>query len=221
MPLFQLGLTIMPETGVSVGGSGHTGTRADNTILRDGQERPIMPASQVKGRLRHACEALVRAAGIPTCRPPNPEQVCPQDLSITNPPCLICSLFGSPWHASVLQFQDLVQESLFEAIRPGIGVERRRGIVQERLLFLTETTAPGSELFFYNAQAITGNLAAKEQALLLLAGLHSIRQWGGAKSRGLGWANLDCEARWNDQIIELDQDGKGELAEWLKTAIAS
>lgn len=224
MPIFQLELTIVPETGLSVGGSGSTGVRADKTIQRDGRERPIIPASQIKGRLRHACEAILRGAGVAICRPPNPETSCPQDQDVQDPPCPICAIFGSPWTASPLQFRDLIHQPAGESsvIRPGTGIDRRRGIVKEELLFLTETTAPGTAPAFRSDGAtISGTLADEGQALLLLTGLRSIRSWGGGKSRGMGWAAVDTAAHFDERDITLDDRGKEVLAQWLRQLTAS
>lgn len=224
MPAFQLKLTVTPETGLSVGGSGNTGVRADKTIQRDGHDWPVIPASQIKGRLRHTCEAILRAAGVAICRPPNPETCCPQHPAVSDPPCPICSIFGSPWTTSPLRFCDLVHapsSGESSVIRPGTGIDRRRGIVKEELLFLTETTAPGAEPVFRSVTpTISGTLAEEGQALLLLAGLHAIKNWGGGKSRGLGWATVQADARFDDREIALDVRGKETLAQWLRQLTA-
>ena len=232
MPDFELELAIVPETGLSIGGSGSTGVRADKTVLRDGQQRPIIPASQVKGRLRHACEAILRGAGVLVCRPPNPELICPHLADIPDPPCPICDIFGSTWHPSPLRFSDLVpKESGSEdrALsadevrtdrRPGTGIDRRRRIVKDELLFFTETVDQGAAPVFGNKKAIAGTLDERGQALLLLAGLKSIRNWGGGKSRGLGWATVSVEATLDGETLELDEVGKEELARWLSQHIA-
>jgi CRISPR/Cas system CSM-associated protein Csm3 (group 7 of RAMP superfamily) len=215
MPFLEIALTVVPETGMSVGGSGSTGVQADKTMQRDGRDRPIIPASQVKGRVRHACEALLRAAGVLICRPPNPESTCPHHADVPDPPCPICTVFGSPWTPSSLRFRDLAQTEHLSAIRPGIGVDRRRGTAREELLFLTETTATGARLGFGNEAAISGHLDQEGQALLVIAGLQSIRNWGGGKSRGMGWATLEIAARFDGRELRLDECGKEVLVRWL------
>lgn len=218
MPAFKLDLAITPETGLSIGGSGSTGVRADKTVLRDGQQRPIIPASQIKGRLRHACEALVRGAGVTICRPPNPELTCPHVSDVEDPPCVICAIFGSTWHASPLRFGDLTPvdvEAAVRVIRPGTGIDRRRRIVKDELLFFTETVGQGTAPEFRNEAAVSGDLAERGQALLLLAGLASIRNWGGGKSRGLGWAAVKSKVTFDGEALRLDERGKEVLAQWL------
>ena len=226
MPEFILSLSIIPETGLSVGGSGNTGLRADKTIQRDIRNRPIIPASQLKGRLRHACETIVRAAGVPICRPPTPQTTCPHQADVPlvkqgdgqeTRLCPICRIFGSPWENSPLYFRDLAADQALSTIRPGIGLNRRRKVVQENLLFFTETTAPAARPAFHNAEAVKGTLAEPGQALLLLAGLQIIRHWGGGKSRGQGWATLEITARFDGGPLSLDQDkDKEALAKWLQ-----
>jgi len=211
------------------------GTLADKSLLRDGWRRPILPGSQVKGRLRHACEELARSLQIPVCQSPTAETMCPQDTRIPEVNgqryCLICQIFGSPHYRGALTFRDLVyepelqepadREELYreaESLRPGIGVERRRGVVQEGLLFLIETSAPGTEPHFHHVAAIEGDLPGREHALLVLLGLRKILNWGGGKSRGLGWSVVKYQARYDDQPFDLD-DPAGKEA--LKRLCAS
>ncbi len=214
------------ETPLSVGGAGATGAEADKMVQRDVQGRPIIPASQIKGRLRHACESLARQLEISVCQPPHPETTCPHVDSVPKSGdgkrlCLVCRLFGSPAHQSPLRFSDLRFEPVGEdsAVRPGVGVDRRRGTVQENLLFLTETVMAGAEFTRRDGDeplpAIRGKVS-REEALFLLAGLQSIQSWGGAKSRGLGWANLQVEATFDGQALELQKE-KEVLAQWLRS----
>jgi CRISPR/Cas system CSM-associated protein Csm3 (group 7 of RAMP superfamily) len=232
MAEFRVNLTIRVETALSVGGAGTVGTLADKSLLRDGWNRPILPASQVKGRLRHACEAIARGLGIAICEGPVPEMTCPHLADEQIPLvkgqrcCFICQIFGSPGYRGKLLFRDLVyipatrdpveQGHLYaphEPLRPGVGLERRRGVVQEKLLFLTETTLPGTGSVFRADSAIYGNLPRVEHALLVLMGLEQILNWGGAKSRGLGWARIDYTASYgeNGDFTLADEKGKEAL----------
>jgi len=247
MPEFCVDLTITVETAMSVGGAGTVGTLADKSLLRDGWNRPIVPASQVKGRLRHACEAIARGLGIAICRSPDPETTCPHLADSDIPTqggerrCLICQIFGSPAYPGRLHFRDLVYDPWFpespgergdilekesdekepdergqlylsrEPLRPGVGLDRRRGVVQERLLFLTETTLPGTRPRFARKKAIEGALPGPGHAILVLMGLAQILNWGGAKSRGMGWAAVSYAAQFEDQPFKLD-DSQGKEA---------
>jgi CRISPR/Cas system CSM-associated protein Csm3 (group 7 of RAMP superfamily) len=215
MPYFILDLTIQPVTSVSVGGSGNQGVRADKTIQRDGRNRPIIPASQVKGRLRHMCEAFLRGSGVQVCRPPHPQTTCPQLPEIPDPPCPICRLFGSAWTPGPLRFRNLPQDEVSSALCPSVSLNRRLGVAQEQRLFFLETTAPGTGLVFHCAEAISGVGIEPGAALFLLASLCRIPSWGGAKSRGLGWATVQAVARLDGKELKLDSEGKEVLTQWL------
>jgi CRISPR/Cas system CSM-associated protein Csm3 (group 7 of RAMP superfamily) len=228
MGQLKIELLLILETPLSVGGAGALGIEADKMVQRDGRDRPIIPASQLKGRLRHACESLAREVGIPLCRSPHPQTTCPHLVTVPKGAdgrrlCPVCRLFGSPALASPLRFSDLVYTDPVSDdydIRPGIGVDRRRGVVQENLLFLTETVLAGArfERQDDNGQplpAIRGQVERAE-ALFLLAGLRAIQNWGGAKSRGLGWASVQVKATLDDKVLDLEKE-KEVLAEWLRT----
>jgi CRISPR/Cas system CSM-associated protein Csm3 (group 7 of RAMP superfamily) len=236
MAQFNVDLQVIIETALAVGGAGSVGTLADKGILRDGWNRPILPASQVKGRVRHACEAIARGLGIPICQAPSPDTTCPQHPGVPKGPdgerrCLICQIFGSPAFPSRLRFRDLMHVPLSgdpaedgklyrlqEPLRPGIGVERRRGTVKEALLFLTETTPPGIEPVFARKSAIAGDLPGPGHALLVLMGLKQVLNWGGAKSRGLGWAQVGYEVTWDGRPFALDDpSGKEALKKWISS----
>jgi CRISPR/Cas system CSM-associated protein Csm3 (group 7 of RAMP superfamily) len=234
MAEFSLDLQVTIETALAVGGAGSVGTLADKGMLRDGWNRPILPASQVKGRMRHACEAIARGLGIPICRAPSPDTTCPHHPDV--PPgvdgerrCPICQIFGSPAFPSRLRFRDLIYTPLtcdpietghfyeaHESLRPGVGLERRRGTVKEALLFLIETTSPGTQPTFKREPAITGHLPDRGHVMLVLMGLEQILNWGGAKSRGLGWARVVYQASWDGAVFTLDDPaGKEVLARWI------
>lgn len=237
MAQFCIDLQITIETALSVGGAGSVGTLADKSVLRDGWNRLILPASQIKGRVRHACEALARGLQIPICRAPQAETSCPHHPDVPQGEdgerrCLICQIFGSPAYPSRLRFRDLIYipatgdpaaaGKLYdphESLRPGIGLERRRGVVQEHLLFLTETTSPGTRPTFLREHAINGNLPSPGHALLVLMGLEHVLNWGGAKSRGLGWAAIQYTARYGDNssFSLTDPAGKEALAQWISS----
>ena len=132
----SLTLTAVIDTALCVGAGGSSGSLADKPILKNAEGKLVIPASQVKGRLRHECEKLVRALGWPICESPVAATMCPQrvgqpESDFQVPPyqvrelpeeeiepdrrkrkycyhCLICQLFGNPTLPSRLQFSDLV-----------------------------------------------------------------------------------------------------------------
>jgi CRISPR/Cas system CSM-associated protein Csm3 (group 7 of RAMP superfamily) len=237
MPKFCVDLSIVIETALSVGGAGTVGSLADKSLLRDGWNRPMLPASQVKGRLRHACESIARGLGISVCQPPKPETTCPH-LALPGTSkennrqyCPICEIFGSPAFRGRLRFRDLVyapptgdparEGRLYtprEPLRPGVGLDRRRGVVQEKLLFLTETTQPGTGACFAREKAICGNVPGPGHALLVLMGLKQILNWGGAKSRGLGWGAVEYTSQLEGQPFTLESTEGREALRQLCTS---
>lgn len=129
-------LAAIVETALCVGAGGSSGSLADKPILKNAQGQLVIPASQVKGRLRNECEKLVRSLQWPVCKAPVATTMCPQRLGQSqanfdlasyrlresigqthreNEPgyrpqthCLICQLFGNPALPARLQFSDLV-----------------------------------------------------------------------------------------------------------------
>jgi CRISPR/Cas system CSM-associated protein Csm3 (group 7 of RAMP superfamily) len=235
MPLFRVDLAITIETALSIGGSGTLGTLADKNLLRDAWDRLIIPGSQIKGRLRHACEALARSLypDEPVCRSPRPDALCPQDPAIPQNPagerkCLVCAIFGSTFWPSPLRFHNLIYDPDYpltpaerrerfdipQDLRPGVGIERRRGVAQEKLLFLIETSLPGTQPVFRAAGAIEGTLPTRRHAALLLAGLQECRRWGAIKSRGLGWSSVALRAKYDQETLMDTLAAEPTLMKW-------
>lgn len=191
----SIGITLIFHTPPSIAAAGAVGSIADRVVERNAQGQFVIPASQVKGKLRHACEQILRGLGQAVCESPRAETMCPNQPG-TDPPCHVCRIFGSPGWVSPLWFHDLVTElgkeefggeRMAPSLRALIGMNRRRGTVAEKKLFLVETAPYFTSLRFTNPEAITGRLESDEQVRLLLVALRLIPAWGGMKSRGLGW----------------------------------
>jgi CRISPR/Cas system CSM-associated protein Csm3 (group 7 of RAMP superfamily) len=205
MPALKISLTINFETPPSVGASGATSTLADKVVTRDARGRFVIPASQVKGKLRHACEQMLRAQGVALCRPPRPDEMCPHIEGVT-PPCLLCGIFGSPAVRSRLRFHDLTameKDLPQETLRAMVSINRRRRTSEAGRLFLIETAPNLKGLTFENAEAVMGYVSEAAHAHLLLAGLRLLFAWGGGSSRGLGWGSLTAEATLDGETIQL------------------
>lgn len=215
----RLELAITALTPMCVGASGSSGGLADKALQRDAWNRPIIPGSQLKGRVRHACERIAASLGLPICTAPAEPTMCPHSPRVTRESveeldrlragvparqCVICAIFGSAMYPSPLIFGDLAAtppatpfppERPYppdERLRPGVGIDRRRGAALENVLYLTETTDAG--LVFRGA--IRGRWRNTPRAQveplvgLLVAGLTLTTRWGGGSSRGLGWAEV-------------------------------
>jgi CRISPR/Cas system CSM-associated protein Csm3 (group 7 of RAMP superfamily) len=204
MPTVKISLTLIFATPPSVGASGASGTLADKVVTRNARGEFIIPASQVKGKLRHACEQLLRAGGVSLCQPPKPDAMCPHADGV-KPYCLLCQIFGSPSQPSRLRFHDLVatQPDLpTETLRPMVSLNRRRRVAEPQRLFLIETAPNFNGLKFENPDAITGYVRQPGHLHLLLAGLKMLFAWGGATSRGLGWGQVDPIACLDGEVFK-------------------
>ncbi len=177
-------LTAVIDSALCIGSGGSSGSLADKPIVRNAENRLIIPGSHLKGRLRHECEKLARSLGLPVSESPNP------GLMMQTPDCAISKIFGNPVLAAQLIVDDLVcensaQELPPEVIRPGVTINRRRGTAEDNKLYFLETSPPNQGLHF------TGQIhliRPPDYALpLILAGLHHIKALGGSKSAGLGW----------------------------------
>ncbi|MFM7447172.1 MAG: RAMP superfamily CRISPR-associated protein [Leptolyngbyaceae cyanobacterium] len=177
-------LTAVINSALCIGSGGSSGSLADKPIVRNAENRLIIPGSHLKGCLRHECEKLARSLGLQVSESPNP------GLMMQTPNCWISKIFGNPVSASCLVVDDLICTSSAvelptEVIRPGVTINRRRGTAEDDKLYFLETSPPNQSLSF------TGKIhliQPPDYALpLLVAGLHHIRALGGSKSAGLGW----------------------------------
>lgn len=225
----KIDLTISLQTPLSVGAAGSRGGLADKSIMRDGWNRPLIPGSQIKGRIRHACERIAHALGCPICRAPVAETMCPDSSNLIERlatekrhrqrakeqdkkarQCVVCAIFGSSLYPSRLIFTNAVQVleetpkvplPLNDPLRTGVGLDRRRRIALEQVLYVTETTKNGLQFksTIYGAWRETELAEVKELMGLLMAGIRFTTRWGGGGSRGLGWADVTSEVYINDE----------------------
>lgn len=214
----SISLTAVIDSALCVGAGGSSGSLADKPILRNTEGRLVIPASQLKGRLRHECEKLTRALGWPTCRSPVAQTMCPQRVGLSekqyrrdkyrcyeplqeavscpvNPyHCLICQLFGNPTLPARLQFDDLIctepEATTPETLRPGVTINRRRGTAEDQKLYFLETSPANAALQFVGDIHLQADTPDFAQALIF-AGLQHIHALGGSKSTGLGWLHWE------------------------------
>jgi len=211
MAKIRIDVTLTFTTPPSVGAVGAGRTLADKVVTRNARGNFIIPASQMKGKLRHACEQILRSQNVPLCHPPRPDRMCPQidkddegrllPQPDGQPYCLLCRIFGSPAYPSRLRFLDLLAalpDSLpGETLRPMVSLNRGRRVAEDKRLFVIETAPNVSGLKFEKSECITGYVHDPRHLHLLLCGLNALFTWGGGTSRGLGWGKADCEA-WLD-----------------------
>lgn len=209
-----IALTAIVDSALCVGAGGSSGSLADKPLLKTADGHLVIPASQLKGRLRHECEKLTRGLQWPICTSPVAETMCPQvglsheafqnevayDIGLRfadgrpQHHCLICQIFGNPALPARLQVSDLVcttpPAEIPEVLRPGVSINRRRRTAEEKKLYFLETSPVNTALEFSGTLTLDPDCPEFAKALIL-AGLHHIHALGGSKSAGLGWLHWD------------------------------
>jgi RAMP superfamily len=205
----------MPRVEVALAVTVH-GALATRACPRDARGRLLLPASQVKGRLRHACEQVARGLGLPLCRPPYPASMCPHAPEVAAPPCAVCALFGAPAWPSPLRWRDLradaepaggrADTALPSFVRAGVALDRRLGIARPDTAYLVETSPPLPQdgLRLTGDPAIAGHFADGALLHLLLAGCRLAASFGAGETRGLGWSAVDAAARLDGEPVAFD-----------------
>ncbi|BAZ51317.1 hypothetical protein NIES4103_39660 [Nostoc sp. NIES-4103] len=196
-------LTAVIDTALCIGAGGSDGSLADKPIVRNARGQLLIPASHIKGRLRHECEKLARGLGWQIFESPKADTLCPSEEQVSSEfrsdyhvdgyrgyHCLISKVFGNPIVPSRIVVDDLIceieREDLPEVIRPGVTINRRRNTAEEKKLYFLETSPVNNELEFTGAIHLLPSCPEYAKALIL-AGLRHIHALGGSKSAGLGW----------------------------------
>ncbi|KAB8316805.1 CRISPR-associated protein Csm3 [Tolypothrix campylonemoides VB511288] len=222
-PITSYQITAVIDTALCVGAGGSSGSLADKPIVRNSEGNLLIPASQLKGRLRHECEKIARGLRWDICYSPNPQAMCPQRAGLAGNferteydvsgyeghHCLICQIFGNPVLPSRVIFDDLIctqdPDNLPEVLRPGVTINRRRHTAEEQKLYFLETSPANTQLRF------TGHIHLSRVPVyagaLILAGLRHINALGGSKSVGLGWLH------WEFPALALEQEAWDFLAQ--------
>lgn len=196
-------LTAVIDTALCVGAGGSDGSLADKPIIRNAKGQLIIPASQLKGRLRHECEKLARSLGWLIFDSPKAETLCPREEQVDSQfrdkytiagyrgyHCLISQIFGNPILPSRIVIDDLIcpieKDDLPDVLRPGVTINRRRRTSEEKKLYFLETSPANNKLEFIGDIHLLPN-CPPEAKPLILSGLRHIHALGGSKSVGLGW----------------------------------
>jgi CRISPR/Cas system CSM-associated protein Csm3 (group 7 of RAMP superfamily) len=208
---------------------------ADVPTVKDGWHRPIIPGSAFKGRLRHTCEALVRAItrkDESVCRAPAAESMCPYNPNWLGNYCPICLVFGCSTLRSRFQFSDLrwallgtasVEDWPSTDLRPGVSIERARRVAEEGRLFLIETFGRTRDIseaeISYQGEIAADFPDANREYYglvgLVMAGLATLTNLGGSRSRGLGRCRFEATARMTDGSVIPAQELRVGMEQWL------
>ena len=197
----RIQVTLHMTNAFNIGTGAMAGSPANKPLVKNRQGLPYIPGSTLKGRLRHACEAVARTQGEQICGSPVPERMCPDSEEVGRGQlCPACRLFGSPWYTSPLRFSDLTLISPFKPgseakairtnLRHGVSLSRQRRVAEEDLLYTTEVFLPGGQVAFQGW--VEGNIQDADLTLLQ-DGLTSLYAVGGRKTGGLGWLKVEAE----------------------------
>lgn len=197
-------LTAVIDTALCVGAGGSSGSLADKPIIRNAKGQLLIPASQLKGRLRHECEKLARGLGWQIFESPSAASLCPTEAQVEQQfresyqvtgyrgyHCLVSQIFGNPILPSRIIVDDLVclkeADDLPEVLRPGVTINRSRGTAEDKKLYFLETSPANAQLEFEGGIHLLYPECPGYAKALIVAGLHHIHALGGSKSAGLGW----------------------------------
>jgi len=127
--------------------------------------------------------------------------------------CTACRLFGSPWLASRMHFQDAMLvngDALlhFTEVREGVGIDRDLGTPKPRIKFDFEVVPAGAK---FDIRIVVENAGDWEVGLLLLS-LKAMERGelplGGKTTRGLGWGRL--------QVLKVERITSADLLHYLQ-----
>jgi CRISPR/Cas system CSM-associated protein Csm3 (group 7 of RAMP superfamily) len=176
-------------SGLHVGGE-EAKLRVDKAVAvdwRDGKT-PVIPATTLKGWLRESAERILRGLGVKVCDPSSTGGICGR--------CVICKIFGASLIPSRIYFSDAVLGGSMTDVRMNVSLSRRRKTAFEERLFSTEVAWKST----INSQ-IKGWFSSEEEALrgaaILIAAAKAGHAIGGARSRGLGWLQLN---KWTVEV---------------------
>ncbi|YAF96633.1 MAG: RAMP superfamily CRISPR-associated protein [Nodularia sp. CChRGM 3473] len=202
-----ISLNAVIDTALCVGAGGSSGSLADKPIVRNAQGQLLIPASQLKGRLRHECEKLARSLGWQIFSAPAAISLCPREEQVLNQfrdnyqvpaykgyHCFVSQIFGDPILPSRVIVDDLIcsvaAADLPEVLRPGVTINRKRRTAEEKKLYLLETSPVNTQLSFTGEIHLLPNCPNYAKPLIIAA-LHHIHALGGSKSAGLGWLHWE------------------------------
>jgi len=212
--------SLVAQTAVRIGaGRATEAVGTDLPVVRDGQGRPFIPGSSLKGVLRSSVEQIARAAAgrRGACLPTGgDEEHCIPNTAVTaakkqaaqekwnderwanwywDHSCLACRTFGSPWLASHVQVKDLAVDPMtwfgqFQ-VRDGVAIDRDKGTVAGQQLYDYEVVPAGGG---FGLEIVVENAELWQWGMVWL-GLQPFVQGNGAvggfTSRGLGWMKLE------------------------------
>lgn len=194
----------------AIGSGAQAETLAQRGFIKDRDGWPYVPATALKGQLRHAVERAARGLAQPVCA--THHKMCREWAGA----CPACRIFGSPWIPGRLCFTDLTLSGPPELVarretattrprhtyRYGVSLNRRRNVAGDALLYTTELFEPGIPVTF--SGDLTGDLALTDAAWVV-AGVHLLAGMGKSKSAGLGWLEATAVVAQEHAVVDAAQ----------------
>jgi CRISPR/Cas system CSM-associated protein Csm3 (group 7 of RAMP superfamily) len=183
-----------------IGSETRLNTDADRPLLKDIDGWPYIPATSIKGALRHWLEQLLSNSAATPRAEGMAQPLTDAELKLAQQTDVVTQLFGSPWMESRLRFSNLVltnrntflgAEAAPTSTRVGVGMNARRRVARDEVLYSTELFAPGVPLQFRGSVTAYTN---EEQTALIIGALQTLIHLGSGRSRGLGWCKVVVEA---------------------------
>lgn len=189
-------------------GGGKGNSSISSLVLKDINNKPYIPGSTVKGRLRYNIYQILNGYGKVDCTPFG-EEGCQ---------CLVCNLFGVPGNKqgqlifNDLKLNDDTKEINYYSLKTGIRINRYLKVVKDEALFTIETTGKSGNLFFNGD--IVGYLSKEtyqKEISYIVMGLKLIKTLGSSQSRGLGWLGDQCQF---NVYVDGQEINDNTLKEW-------
>jgi CRISPR-associated protein Csm3 len=237
--------TLRMKTALSVGSRASLlPAGSDLPVIKTPEGVPFVPGSSLKGVVRAYVEQVLRTMDemkkqrqgqrLWACDPLDEKNRCvtadrkkelleeagEDDARFTgliwHHSCTACRLFGSPWVASRVAFQDAMltnRDSLLRLteVRDGVGIDRDLGSAKTGIKYDFETVPAGAE---FGITIVVENAEEWEVGLLLLA-LEAMKRGelpvGGKTTRGPGWGKLTD--------LKVQHIGKDNLLLYLTGAV--
>lgn len=204
-------------TAMRIGGPTDQYSTTDSAVLRTPGGQPFIPGSSMKGVFRSTVERFVAGLGgnIWSClleddRCPGTQGRAQQELyrqrnehgrsdeeiaaKAAVQLCDTCKLFGSPFFASKILFDDLhLADGEFGIIerRDGVGIDRDSGRAADKRKFDFEATAPGQRFTVRITLENANDMDRALTAIGLAEFMSGNVRMGGYSSRGLGACKLE------------------------------
>lgn len=220
MKRFDL-LLRFPTGGVLVGGYSAIPDGMHATHASDNHQRPLIPATALRGALRETLEALLRGAGEPACsggdgvaptRDAQTAAAVPCTLDGGNR-CKACRVFGTRREvlgsgergfSAVLLGAAHAEGAVGWSVRPGVGIERHKRSAGDKRLFMQRVPALPDQRFVAQGRLLEPALEA-----YLSAAVRATKHIGAGRSRGL--ARVEMELVWHEAAakspVTLPADG--------------